>query len=310
MVLLLNLLVFVTVVIIVFALVEIFSARKNQVSQRLSEIQKIKGDETVEEVDELKKPVMERLIVPFFQNLGESIGNLTPREIRSNIERKIVYAGSPKGLTFNRLITSQLVLAGIMFFGPFALFSFLLPDMGRTLFLSILLGLFGFIFPIISVQGKARKRQEELQKSLPDVLDLILVSVEAGLGFDMALKRVGEQAPGALSREFSRAMEEIRMGKEREWAFRNIVKRTGVADLSSFITAVIQSEQLGTNIANTLRVQAATMRQKRRQRAEETAMKAPIKMLFPLVFFIFPTMFVVLLGPAIISLMQAFGSMF
>ena len=121
-------------------------------------------------------------------------------------------------------------------------------------------------------------------KTLPDMLDLLLVSVEAGLSFDMSLKRITEQASGALSKEIARALEEMRLGKPREEALRGIVRRTGVPDLSSFISAIIQAEQLGGNIANTLRIQASSMRQKRRQRAEEAAMKAPIKMLFPLVF--------------------------
>ena len=307
----LNVLVFITVVLIFLALYSLLVGSKSEVSQRLSEIEKIKADESGDEKDELQLPFAERLLLPFFQNLGEKLGNLTPREIRNSIEKKIVYAGNPNNLNFNRFVTSQIILAFILFAIPMVLFSLIPLVPGRQLLLiSILLGLGGFILPWIAINSKAEKRQTEIRKSLPDILDLLLVSVEAGLGFDMAIKRVSARTKGALSSEFNKAMEEIRMGRTREESLRGIVRRTGVQDLSSFITSVIQAEQLGTNIANTLRVQAETMRQRRRQRAEEAAMKAPIKMLFPLIFFIFPTIFVVILGPSLIMIIQVLGDFF
>jgi tight adherence protein C len=153
---------------------------------------------------------------------------------------------------------------------------------------SLLVVLFGFFLPIGVISNRGAARQQLIQRALPDTLDLLQVSVEAGLGFDMALKKVTQQMKGPLSEEIRRALDEIRMGGMREESLRGISRRTGVRDLSSFISAVIQSEELGSNIANTLRAQADYMRQKRRQKAEEAAMKAPVKLVFPLVFFIFP----------------------
>jgi len=303
-----NILVFCTVVLTVMAVYETVFRRKQLVAERLQQIKEI--EEHKEEEDELKKSFVERLLKPAYQNLGNALSNLTPREMRQNIEKKIVYAGNPWNMTFNTFVSLQLLLAAM--FAALVLFVSWMAqiDGARTILLLFLAVIVGAMLPFNMVNSRAMQRQKQIQKTLPDILDLLLVSVEAGLSFDMSLKRVAEQAPGVLSKEITRALEEMRMGKTREEALRAIVRRTGVADLSSFISAVIQSEQLGSNIANTLRIQAAAMRQKRRQRAEEAAMKAPIKMLFPLIFFIFPTLFVVLLGPAFLRIWQTFTGMF
>lgn len=304
---LINILIFCTVCLFVIAIYEGILNKKGAVKERLSEIQKL--GEGHEEEDEMKKSFFERVLKPAYKNIGNYLANLTPREIRSNIEKKIVYAGNPWNINFNGLVSMQALLAVLLGLLVSCLVWMGFLEGARAVFLIILAIIIGIMLPYNMVNTRALKRQKEIQKTLPDILDLLLVSVEAGLGFDMSIKRIADQAPGELSRELTRALEEMRIGKTREEALRGIVRRTGVPDLSSFISAVIQSEQLGSNIANTLRIQASTMRQKRRQRAEETAMKAPIKMLFPLVFFIFPTLFVVLLGPAFIRIMQTFTTM-
>ncbi|MGI6308991.1 MAG: type II secretion system F family protein [Dethiobacteria bacterium] len=308
MLVLVNILVFVTITLLVVAVYEVFLNPKKQVAARLQTIKEM--EEKPADEDELQKPFFERIIQPAYRNLGIALGNLTPQEIRQSIEKKINYAGNPGNMNFNSFISLQALLAVLfvcLAVGMIRLTGLVGP---KAFFLLILALLSGAMVPLSMLNSRVLKRQKEIQKNLPDTLDLLLVSVEAGLGFDMALKRVTEQATGVLSKEITRALEEMRMGKTREEALRGIVERTGVPDLSSFISAVIQSEQLGSNIANTLRIQAEGMRQKRRQRAEEAAMKAPIKMLFPLVFFIFPTLFVVLLGPAFIRIMQTFQGMF
>ena len=308
MLLLVNILLFVTIALLVIAVYEVFLNPKKQVAARLQIIKEM--EEKNADEDQLQKPFFERMIQPAYRNLGTALGNLTPREIRQSIEKKISYAGNPGNMNFNSVISLQALLAVLFVFLAGVVVRFAGLAGQRAVFLLILALLSGAMLPVSMLNSRAAKRQKEIQKDLPDTLDLLLVSVEAGLGFDMALKRVTEQTPGVLSKEITRALEEMRLGKTREEALRGIVKRTGVPDLSSFISAVIQSEQLGSNIANTLRIQAGSMRQKRRQRAEEAAMKAPIKMLFPLVFFIFPTLFVVLLGPAFIRIMQTFQGMF
>ncbi len=306
--LLIGILVFSTIVIFVLIIYQILFAGKITITERLQEIKKI-GNE-LDDDNDLRKPFMDRIIKPAYHKLGTTLGNLTPKEIKHKIEKKIIYAGNPWNLTFNSFLAMQ-VLLGVMLSAIFLLVFKIAGIQNDRLFLfMIVMYLFGFFLPWIVLSSKVTTRQSEIQKSLPDMLDLLLVSVEAGLGFDMALKRVADKMPGELSKELNRALEEMRRGRSREEALRGISKRTGVADLSSFISAMIQAEQLGSNIANTLRIQAVSMRHKRRQRAEEMAMKAPIKMLFPLIFFIFPTLFVVLLGPAAIRIMQAFQNMF
>ena len=307
--LLVNILFFITIALLVVAIHEVFISPRKQVAARLQAIEEM--EEKNAEEDELRKPFFERMIRPALRNLVTALGNLTPREIRQNIEKKIGYAGNPANLSFGSFISQQVLLVVLFVFLAGAALRSAGQAAGRGGFLLLPLAVCcGLMLPLSMLNARVARRQREIQRGLPDTLDLLLVSVEAGLGFDMALKRVAEQAPGTLSTEIARALEEMRLGKTREEALRGIVRRTGVPDLSSFISAVIQSEQLGTNIAGTLRIQAGSMRQKRRQRAEEAAMKAPIKMLFPLVLFIFPTLFVVLLGPAFIRIMQTFQDMF
>lgn len=305
---LINLLVFATAFLAVLLLYQFFYGKKQQVSERLSEIEKMETEG--EEGNELQKPFFSRVVKPFYDSVGEALGNLTPREIRQNVEKKLVYSGNPWNLTFNSFMGLVVVSGTLLVILALIVLSLLPLDSQRFVILLVLIGFIGFYMPVGIINTQAQVRQKNIQRSLPDMLDLLLVSVEAGLGFDMALKRVSEKMPGPLSKELGRALEEMRRGKSREEALRGIVHRSGVADLSSFITSVIQAEQLGANIANTLRIQAGSMRQKRRQRAEETAMKAPIKMLFPLVFFIFPTLFVVILGPAMINIFRMFADGF
>ena len=256
----------------------------------------------------LNEPFSERVIKPTYQRIISGIGKATPHGISKGIERTIAYAGSPNRMTVNRLIAIMFMVAIIV---P-AIFYLLTNLTGGVVQpgLILILAIVGFILPWYIMLIKARARQTKIQKKLPDMMDLIFVSVEAGLGFDMALKRTTEKMPGPLSDEINRALDEMNKGRSREDALRGIYHRTGVEDLSSFITAVIQSEQLGSNIANMLRVQSTSMRQRRRQRAEQSAMRVPVKLLFPLVVFMMPALFIVILGPAVIRIIDAFSDMF
>jgi tight adherence protein C len=166
------------------------------------------------------------------------------------------------------------------------------------------LGIYG---PRIWLLGRIKRRQKLIWRSLPDAFDLITASVEAGLGIDAAFTRVIEKVHGPFAEELTRTMREIQMGRSRREAFADMAERTGVEELRSLINAVIQAEQMGISIGSVIRVQTGVIRTKRRQRAEEQAFKAPIKMVFPLVFFIFPAIMVVIGGPAIIQMMEGFG---
>lgn len=284
---------------------QLFLSDKQLVGERMNSIKtmySLNDDE-----DEMKKPFVERVINPIYQKLITILGSMTPASIKKKYEKMIVQAGVSKSTTVSSIIAIQIMLALLVSGILYLLFSFLggKPDS----MLITLAGILGFFIPYVLLNGNATKRQEKIQKALPDLLDLLYISVEAGLGFDMAMKRSTEKMPGPLSDELSKALDDISKGRDRQDALRGVVTRTGVEDLNTFITAVIQSEQLGSNIASMLRIQSTVMRQKRRQRAEEAAMKIPIKMLFPLVLFMFPALFVVILGPAIISIMENLGNL-
>lgn len=178
-------------------------------------------------------------------------------------------------------------------------------DMFNQIMLVILALISSRVLFDLFIRFKTQRRQVDMAKELPDVLDLLTVSVESGLGFDAALQKVVKKTKGPISGEFNKTLQEIKMGKTRRDALRDLGDRTGVEDLNTFIGAIIQADQLGVSIGNVLRIQSKQMRQIRKQRIEEKAMKAPIKMLLPMVFFIFPTLFLVLLGPAAIQLVES-----
>jgi tight adherence protein C len=169
-------------------------------------------------------------------------------------------------------------------------------------------GVLGYLVPQSMVSRKIRARQKDILLSLPNALDLLTISVEAGLGFDAAMARVTEKYHNTLAMEFTRVLNEVRLGRPRMEALDDMGKRNKVDDLNNFVQAIIQSEQLGVGIANVLRIQSEEMRRRRRQRAEEQGQKAPLKMLFPMVGCIFPTLFIVLLGPAVIKVFDQFTS--
>lgn len=300
-------LIFISIVLFVIVIFGFLYKNKTQVNERLDEISKMEGANEEDE-DIFKKPMSERVVQPFIRSVGNFLGNLTPMEIKQNIEKRIVYAGRPSNITYNNLMIISVVIGIGLPLGLFLLLGLVGWTVERLPLMIVALALLGLYLPVMVINSKVSNRQKTIQKSLPDMLDLLLVSVEAGLGFDMALKRVAEKKPGELSKEINRALEEIRVGKTRSEALRDIYERTGVEDIRAFVSAVIQAEQLGANIARTLGIQADTMREKRRQRAETAAMKAPVKMIFPLVFFIFPALFVVLLGPAVIQIFNTIMS--
>ncbi len=298
-------LIFVLSSLMFYIVLRIIFFNKQLVGERMSSISSMYA--LFEDDDEMKKPFAERVIDPAYQNILRALRNITPAALEKKYEKILLQAGEDKNLTPSNLIAIQvmfsLVLSGTLFF------SFTLFGVEANMIYVFLLGVLAFFVPYVILNSKATKRQGQVQKILPDLLDLLYISVEAGLGFDMALRKAAQKMPGLLSDEITKAMDDIAKGKDRQDALRGIVKRIGLDDLNTFITAVIQAEKLGTNIASILRIQSIVMRQKRRQRAEEKAMKIPVKMLFPLVFFLFPALFVVILGPALINMIEAFSSL-
>ncbi len=269
----------------------------DQVALRLEEFASRATPLTLEEI-ELSQPFGERIVRPILRGLAQFVTRFTPAHTIEATARNLELAGRPHnwGVTeFLGLRTGAALLLAVFFF-------LLLSVAGQPMLYrlgSILLGaLLGFLLPGMWLSGKIRRRQQEIIKAMPDALDLLTICVEAGLGFDAAMAKVAEKWDNELSRAFGRVIQEIRLGKPRREALREMDRTTGVPDITSFVAAIIQADQLGVSMAKVMRIQSEQMRIKRRQRAEEKAHQAPVKMLFPLVFLIFPAIYIVLLGPA------------
>jgi tight adherence protein C len=256
---------------------------------------------------ELQAPFMERFLKPLAGQLSKLVMRLTPTGAMEGTQRKLMYAG----LSGQMQVSDFLGLRGLSTIIGLALAFFIAVETSQQtlgfLVLVILLGVAGYFVPDLWIRGRISRRKDQMTHALPDAIDLLTISVEAGLGFDLALARVVQKSDNALTREFARVIQEMRVGIARRDALRAMVERTGVQDLGTFISAIIQAEQLGASIANVLRIQAVEMRVRRRQRAETLAHQAPIKMLFPMAFLIFPPIFIVVLGPAIPPLVRQFA---
>jgi tight adherence protein C len=257
--------------------------------------------------DQLAKPLAQRTIGPLFLKVSSFLKRFTPVGYLEKKQHQLLLAGSPGNLDAPALVVIKLLGTGVGI-----VLSFMIVDFGGSAIQRIVLFVFplvlGFYGPDAWLARKVEERRVEMQKALPDILDLLVISVEAGLGFDSALSRVVATVPGPLSQEFFRMLQETRVGVSRRDAMRHLMDRTDLDELRSFLLAMIQAEAFGVTIANVLRVQADEMRVKRRQRAQEKAFAAPVKMVFPLVFCIFPALFIILLGPAAIQITEAFAS--
>jgi tight adherence protein C len=252
---------------------------------------------------ELQQPFIERTLRPLANRLSGSMSRVASSSFQERTEKRLALAGNPGnlrvadwlgvkavGAVVGALIFALLfIVIGVLKLPP--ILRFAMPVIGLML---------GYTIPEFWLGSQVRKRQHAILLQIPDALDLLTISVRAGLGFDAALGKVVEKLVGPLTDEFRRALAEVRVGKARREALRDIIPRTEVPPLTNFIGAIIQAEQLGVSISKVLQVQSEQLRIERRQRAEEQAAKAPIKMLFPLVGCIFPSLFIVILGPAII----------
>jgi tight adherence protein C len=258
---------------------------------------------------EMSEPFTERFLRPFMKSIAGFISRLTPSSALETTQKKLIQAGFAGRLQASDFMGMKGFAA--VFMGAFGvLISFrLVPGWGTIGLVACAVGLgaLGYYMPDLWLSGQETRRRDGIQRALPDAIDLLTISVEAGLGFDAALNRVVEKSDNLLTREFGRVIQEMRVGVARRDALRSLVERTGVDDLSVFVTAIIQAEQLGASIANVLRIQSAEMRVRRRQRAEILAHQAPIKMLFPMVFLIFPPLMIVVLGPAVPNVIKTFA---
>ncbi len=260
--------------------------------------------DTSSRAEQLSQPFVERAMAPVVVGLGRFLRRFTPVGYLEKIEDKLVYAGNPANMDAVSFVTIKVAL---IIAGTVAAYFLRSSGDGITQLALILFPpIMGFFGPDAWLNRKIEERRLAMLRSLPDTLDLLVISVEAGLGFDSALSRVVTTVPGPLSEEFFRMLQETRVGVSRRDAMRHLMDRTDLDELRSFILAMLQAEAFGVAIARVLRVQADEMRVKRRQRAQEKAFAAPVKIVFPLVFCIFPALFTILLGPAAINISQAF----
>ncbi len=256
---------------------------------------------------ELQQPFAERTIRPLIARLSRIGSRMGSASSTQNAEKRLALAGNPGELRVTDWIGVKILVGVGLGITAFVLLGIVAQNFSLGFLLGVILTGVGYLLPEFWLGGKVRARQKAILKMIPDTLDLLTISVRAGLGFDAALAKVVEKLPGPLTDEFRRALAEVRVGKARRDALRDMIPRTEVPPLSNFIGAIIQAEQLGVSISKVLQVQSEQLRIERRQRAEEAAAKAPIKMLFPLVGCIFPSLFIVILGPAMISIMVTLG---
>jgi tight adherence protein C len=274
--------------------------------ERLSEFSQ-RGETPNLENIELSQPFTERIIYPVARKLGEIAIRFTPQNALQSISKKLELAGAPAKLDPTLFLSLQFIMAGFLGGALLLVFSVGAKDwpLGQKLLLTLGGAVLGFFLPQLYISSNISRRQKEVRKQMPDALDLLTICVEAGLGFDAAMAKVSEKWTSELSMAFGRVIQEIQLGKIRREALRDMADRLGLAEMTSFVAAVIQSEMLGVSMAKVLRIQSDQMRVKRRQHAEEEAHKAPLKMLIPMALLIFPSLMIVLLTPAGMRLMKS-----
>jgi len=292
-----GLLVFATVVSLVLGL----ARRTSSVVEARMRDFRTRAVVSVEGETDLSVPFADRVLLPGLEALAHAGTSVLPARVLAKIEKQLVMAGNP--MTLNAYVVFWITSAGLMSGFILASVVAVWGAVGiKQAVVVLAFGAVGWMLPGTWLKGRVRRRQKEVLRALPDALDLVTTCVGAGLGLDAALARVAEKSSGPLAGELTRMLREVAMGKLRREGLTEMADRIGVEELTSFVSSVIQAEQLGVGIAQVLRVQADQMRMRRRQRVEQSAHEAPIKMIFPLVLFIFPAFMLVILGPAMIRI--------
>ncbi|NUQ83859.1 MAG: type II secretion system F family protein [Anaerolineales bacterium] len=266
-----------------------------------------RGDVVSLEEIELSQPFTERVIIPIVRRIGEISARFTPQKAIQDTARRMELAGNPWPIDAATFLAIRFILAVML--GGFVTAMFLLspePNLNDNAIFIFGATFGGFYLPHLMLSSRITNRQREIRKAMPDALDLLTICVEAGLGFDAAMNKVSEKWDNALALAFARTIREIQLGKTRRDALKDMADRLGIPEMTSFVAAIIQSEQLGVSMAKILRIQSEQMRLKRRQAAEEEAHKAPVKMVLPMAFLIFPTIMIIILTPAAIQIMASF----
>lgn len=297
-------LVFVMIASVVYMGLTMVFSEEVQVTRRLRRMSEYEAGQA-KQVEPLLKPFKERVVKPIASGVQAVGSSVAPQGYAESLRHKIVLAGSP-GVDPSRIIVTKLLGA----FGVFGLFlgvSAIRPLSAVTWVLLVLpLVLVAFFAPDLWLSSRVSSRRNAIRRALPDMLDMLTISVEAGLGFDQAMAKLVRNTTGPLSEEFGRVLQEVQAGVDRSEAMRRLAQRTEVPELNGFIMAVVQADVFGISVSSVLRSQAGEMRVKRRQYAEEAAQKAPVKLVFPLVICILPATLIVILGPAVIRFMEIF----
>jgi tight adherence protein C len=255
---------------------------------------------------ELQGSVLDRVFLPAAKRLGRGVVRLTPLDLNSRINELLVLAGSPPMWDAERVVALKIIGGIVGGFGGGLLMTLVPLPFPVKVLMVVLFTMIGYVIPTTQIRAMASHRQKGIGRQLPDVMDLLTISVEAGLGMDAAIAQVTTNVPGPLAEELARLGQEIQIGVSRADAFRHLGERTNVSELRGFTLAMIQADLFGVSIANVLRAQSRELRQKRRQRAEEIAQKIPVKLLFPMIFMVLPATFIVVLGPGAIKIYQQF----
>lgn len=264
------------------------------------------GRHDVVEEDELSKPFGVRVLRPLLQKMLRALGRLLPNRSLESTREKLEQAGHPWGLTPLDFVGMR-VLTVVLFIAAYLVLMARRLPVSQAVRIGIVVALLAVMLPTYWLRRRVNRRKHEILRALPDSLDMLTIGVEAGLAFESAMLRVADKWNNALTREFRRAVSEIRVGTSRSDALRRMAKRCGVQELTTFVAILVQSTELGVSIGQVLQSQAEDMRIKRRQRAEELARQAGIKMVIPLAVLVFPALLVVILGPSIPALLSFFG---
>jgi tight adherence protein C len=259
---------------------------------------------TLEEI-ELSASFTERVVYPTMDALSKFVAQFAPAQMVERTKHKLDLGDNPGNLSPANFLAVRFVVMFVLGGMILGLMLIAKLPLGRRILFTVVGTALGFYLPVLWLGSKIRRRQKEVVKQLPDTLDLLTICVEAGLGFDQAVSKVVEKADNEMSRALNRYLQEVRLGRVRREALQNFAGRLEVPDVTTFVAAIIQATDLGVSMAKILRVQSEQMRIRRRQRAEQEAHRAPIKMLFPLAFLVFPAIFIVLLGPAVLVLLES-----
>lgn len=291
-------------IVLMLCLVGVFSTDRGQVGQTLTALEQYGAHS-----NSLRSPAevsfTDRVLTPLWQRLTSLGRRLTPSGTRDKMGRRLDLAGNPRDWTAERVFSYK--AAGMIVLGLLGLVIGKQAGPAGAVLFAAVGGAAGLFLPDILLYNMGVKRQLVIQKSLPDAVDLLTISVEAGLGFDAAVSQVARNTEGPLAGELFRVLQEMQIGKSRGQAFRALMERTEVAELRGFVTSIVQADAFGIPIANVLREQAKEMRSKRHQRAEEKAQQVPVKILFPLIFFILPALFVIIIGPGAMGIAKVFS---